>query len=82
LRLDASVLEPGEAGLDFGRRFPPGAQVLDLSPRGDTVEAAANLYSYLRRLDASGTQAIAVAPVPPEGLGEAIRDRLKRAAAR
>jgi L-threonylcarbamoyladenylate synthase len=81
LRLDAAALEPGEAGLDFGDRFPPGNQVLDLSPRGDTVEAAANLYSYLRRLDANGAQTIAVAPIPSEGLGEAIRDRLKRAAA-
>jgi L-threonylcarbamoyladenylate synthase len=82
LRLDATELEAGEAGLDFGGRFPPGAQVLDLSPRGDTVEAAANLYSYLRRLDVSGADAIAVAPIPPQGLGEAIRDRLKRAATR
>jgi L-threonylcarbamoyladenylate synthase len=82
LRLDATTLEPGEAGLDFGGRFPPGEYVLDLSPRGDTVEAAANLYSYLRRLDVSGADAIAVAPIPPEGLGEAIRDRLKRAATR
>jgi L-threonylcarbamoyladenylate synthase len=81
LRLDATALEPGEAGLDFGGRFAAGAQVLDLSPRRDTIEAAANLYSYLRRLDASGTQAIAVAPIPAAGLGEAIRDRLKRAAA-
>jgi L-threonylcarbamoyladenylate synthase len=81
LRLDATALEPGEAGLDFGGRFAPSENVLDLSPRGDTIEAAANLYSYLRRLDAGGAQAIAVAPVPPEGLGEAIRDRLKRAAA-
>jgi L-threonylcarbamoyladenylate synthase len=81
LRLDATVLEPGEAGLDFGGRFAPGKRVLDLSPRGDTIEAAANLYSYLRRLDVSGAQAIAVAPIPAEGLGEAIRDRLKRAAA-
>jgi L-threonylcarbamoyladenylate synthase len=81
LRLHATVLEPGEAGLDFGGRFPPGAHVLDLSPLGDTVEAAANLYAYLRRLDASGAQIIAVAPIPAEGLGEAIRDRLKRAAA-
>ncbi|MEA2861868.1 MAG: L-threonylcarbamoyladenylate synthase, partial [Methylobacteriaceae bacterium] len=81
LRLDATALEPGEAGLDFGGRFPPGAHVLDLSPLGDTVEAAANLYAYLRRLDASGAQTIAVAPIPAEGLGEAIRDRLKRAAA-
>jgi L-threonylcarbamoyladenylate synthase len=55
--------------------------VLDLSPRRDTIEAAANLYSYLRRLDASGAETIAVAPIPAAGLGEAIRDRLKRAAA-
>jgi L-threonylcarbamoyladenylate synthase len=81
LRLDANALEPGEAGLDFGGRFPPRAQVLDLSPRRDTIEAAANLYSYLRRLDASGAETIAVAPIPAAGLGEAIRDRLKRAAA-
>jgi L-threonylcarbamoyladenylate synthase len=81
LRLDASALEPGEAGLDFGGRFASGKHLLDLSPRGDTVEAAANLYSYLRRLDASGVNAIAVAPIPAQGLGEAIRDRLKRAAA-
>jgi L-threonylcarbamoyladenylate synthase len=82
LRLDATSLEPGEAGLDFGGRFPPGEYVLDLSAAGDTVEAAANLYSYLRRLDAAGADTIAVAPIPPQGLGEAIRDRLKRAAAR
>jgi L-threonylcarbamoyladenylate synthase len=75
------VLEPGEAGLDFGGRFASGRRVLDLSPDADTVEAAANLYSYLRRLDVRGAQAIAVAPIPAEGLGEAIRDRLKRAAA-
>jgi L-threonylcarbamoyladenylate synthase len=81
LRLDASALHAGEAGLDFGGRFAPGAHVLDLSPRGDTIEAAANLYSYLRRLDASGAAAIAVAPIPTHGLGDAIRDRLKRAAA-
>ena len=80
LRLDATALEPGEAGLDFGGRFVPGDNVLDLSPRGDTVEAAANLYAYLRRLDASGAEAIAVAPIPAQGLGEAIRDRLQRAA--
>jgi L-threonylcarbamoyladenylate synthase len=80
LRLDATAPEPGEAGLDFGGRFPPGDHVLDLSPRGDTIEAAANLYSYLRRLDASGADTIAVAPIPAAGLGEAIRDRLERAA--
>jgi L-threonylcarbamoyladenylate synthase len=81
LRLDATALKPGEAGLDFRGRFPPGERVLDLSPRGDTIEAAANLYSYLRRLDASGAETIAVAPISATGLGEAIRDRLKRAAA-
>jgi len=81
LRLDATALEPGEAGLDFGGRFPPGGNVLDLSPRGDTLEAAANLYSYLRRLDASGADAIAIAPIPAVGSGEAVRDRLQRAAA-
>jgi L-threonylcarbamoyladenylate synthase len=81
LRLDAASLEPGEAGLDFGGRFAPGKHVLDLSAAGNTVEAAANLYSYLRRLDASGAHTIAVAPIPSEGLGEAIRDRLRRGAA-
>ncbi|MEA2860253.1 MAG: L-threonylcarbamoyladenylate synthase [Methylobacteriaceae bacterium] len=81
LRLDATALQPGEAGLDFAGRFAPGENALDLSAAGDTVEAAANLYAHLRRLDASGAQIIAVAPIPAEGLGEAIRDRLKRAAA-
>ena len=79
LRLDALALEEGEAGLDFGARF--GGRVLDLSPRGDTVEAAANLYIFLRRLDASQPRRIAVAPIPSRGLGEAINDRLRRAAA-
>jgi L-threonylcarbamoyladenylate synthase len=45
------------------------------------VEAAANLFSHLRALDASGAGTIAVMPVPHEGLGEAINDRLQRAAA-
>jgi len=54
---------------------------LDLSPSGDLVEAAANLFAYLRRLDAEGVRAIAVAPVPEHGLGAAINDRLERAAA-
>ncbi|MBV8851445.1 MAG: threonylcarbamoyl-AMP synthase [Methylobacteriaceae bacterium] len=80
LRLDATAMQAGEAGLDFGGRFALAKNVLDLSPRADTVEAAANLYSYLRELDASGAVTIAVAPIPAEGLGEAIRDRLKRAA--
>jgi L-threonylcarbamoyladenylate synthase len=55
--------------------------VLNLSPAGDLVEAAANLFSDLRTLDGAGAAAIAVMPVPYEGLGEAINDRLARAAA-
>lgn len=79
MRLNALALEEGEAGLDFGARF--GGRVLDLSPRGDTVEAAANLYAFLRQLDAASPRRIAVAPIPMRGLGEAINDRLRRAAA-
>lgn len=81
LRLDATELEAGEAGLDFGGRFAPGADVLDLSPKGNLTEAAAHLFGYLRALDAHHA-AIAVAPIPEQGLGEAINDRLRRAAVR
>ena len=84
VRLDAEDLRPGEAGLDFGGRFAgQGGTVLDLSPRRDLAEAAANLFGFLRRLDdeISGVGTIAVAPIPTEGLGEAIADRLARAAA-
>ena len=63
------------------RRRAPSAPSLNLSPRGDLVEAAANLFSHLRTLDADGAKTIAVMPVPHEGLGEAINDRLARAAA-
>ncbi|WP_022697095.1 L-threonylcarbamoyladenylate synthase [Euryhalocaulis caribicus] len=77
LRLNASAPEAGEAYLGFGPGAPDGA--LNLSPEGDLAEAAANLFSCLRRLD-SETGAIAVAPVPEAGLGEAINDRLRRAA--
>ena len=55
--------------------------VLNLSLTGDLVEAAANLFSHLRALDASGVSAIAVMPISNDGLGEAINDRLARAAA-
>jgi L-threonylcarbamoyladenylate synthase len=78
LRLDAATAEPGEALLGFG---PAPPATLNLSPRGDLIEAAANLFSHLRALDASGAKRIAVMKVPHEGLGEAINDRLKRAAA-
>ena len=79
LRLDADAPRAGEALLAFGPDAPPSA--LNLSPRGDLIEAAANLFSHLRALDASGAAAIAVMKVPHEGLGEAINDRLARAAA-
>ena len=83
LRLNAFELRIGEAGLDFGGVFGPGhgGAVIDLSPQGDTAEAAANLFSALRGLDASGAEVIACAPVPEAGLGEAINDRLQKAAA-
>jgi L-threonylcarbamoyladenylate synthase len=81
VRLDATRVRPGEAALDFGGRFPPSATTLDLSRSGDLVEAAANLFGQLRALDAGTPLAIAVAPIPRLGLGEAIRDRLARAAA-
>jgi len=83
LRLDAVTLEEGEAGLDFGGALArAGANpLLDLSPEGDLVEAAANLFAFLRALDAKGGARAAVAPIPAHGLGEAIRDRLRRAAA-
>ena len=79
LRLAARAPRVGEAYLAFGARAPAGG--VSLSESGDLVEAAANLYASLRRLDASGAEAIAVAPIPHHGLGEAIRDRLARAAA-
>ena len=85
LRLAALSLAAEEAGLDFGGRLAatatPGAVVLDLSPAGDLVEAAANLFALLRDIDARGLRRVAVAPIPPHGLGEAINDRLRRAAA-
>ncbi|CAN2533324.1 Threonylcarbamoyl-AMP+synthase [Methylocapsa aurea] len=84
LRLEADELRLGEAGLDFGGCF--GARegrgpILDLSPAADLEEAAANLFLYLRELDARGAALVAVAPIPARGLGEAINDRLRRAAA-
>ena len=79
LRLNADAPLPGQAYLAFGSKAPAGG--LTLSATGDLVEAAANLYAHLRALDASGAEVIAVAPIPAHGLGEAIRDRLARAAA-
>jgi L-threonylcarbamoyladenylate synthase len=85
LRLDVRRVEAGEALLAFGGTRPESAAnatiVLNLSERGDLIEAAANLFSHLRALDGAGAKAIAVIPIPHDGLGEAINDRLGRAAA-
>jgi L-threonylcarbamoyladenylate synthase len=85
LRIEAKEVAPGEALLAFGAELPPGAEaaaaVLNLSARGDLLEAAANLFSHLRSLDTAGAKAIAVAPIPERGIGEAINDRLRHAAA-
>ena len=85
IRINAERVEPGEALLAFGPAAIPGTDaaemLVNLSPRGDLTEAAANLFGYLRSLDIKGARAIAVMPVPHHGLGEAINDRLRRAAA-
>lgn len=77
IRLDAAAAEPGETLLGFG----PVAADLNLSPSGDLTEAAANLFRHLRELDRRGVPRIAVSPIPDRGLGRAINDRLRRAAA-
>ncbi len=82
LRLDVVEARIGEALLAFGPAPPPGfAEVLFLSQSGDLGEAAANLFAMLRRLDRPEFSGIAVMPIPDEGLGRAINDRLRRAAA-
>ena len=81
LRLNASEAEPGEALLAFGAAPASDALTLNLSPRGNLIEAATNLFSHLRALDTSGAKTVAVMRVPRKGLGEAINDRLARAAA-
>ncbi len=84
VRLNAERIEAGEALLAFGSATVPGTKrataVMNLSAGGDLTEAAANLFGYLRALDAKGARTIAVMPVPHHGLGEAINDRLRRAA--
>jgi L-threonylcarbamoyladenylate synthase len=83
VRLDADTVEPGEALLAFGplvEAAGTAAAVMNLSARGDLNEAAANLFGHLRALDARKARAIAVMPIPSHGLGEAINDRLRRAA--
>jgi L-threonylcarbamoyladenylate synthase len=85
LRLEARHVAPSEALLAFGPDLAAGAEhaarVLNLSQRADLIEAAANLFSHLRVLDSIGASAIAVMPIPHTGLGEALNDRLARAAA-
>jgi len=82
VRLNATDLRSGEVLLAFGRPLPNSdGHYENLSPSGDLVEAAANLFAALRRLDERGAETIAVMPIPETGLGEAINDRLRRAAA-
>lgn len=79
VRLNALEPRPGEAYLAFGPA-PAADHVFNLSPTGDLREAAANLFAHLRAADRTRPLAIAVAPIPEHGLGEAISDRLRRAA--
>jgi L-threonylcarbamoyladenylate synthase len=85
VRLNATEVSSVEALIAFGSGDISGASsarvLLNLSPSGDLTEAASNLFDFLKRADASGATGIAVAPIPEEGLGEAINDRLMRAAA-
>ena len=83
VRLAARSVEADEAVLDFAGqlRSAAPADYADLSPKGDLNEAAANLFAFLRRLDSLGARVIAVAPIPRGGMGAAINDRLRRAAA-
>jgi len=76
VRVDAEEAREGEAYLAFG----PSDSAFNLSPTRDLTEAAANLFAMLRAADRTHPKAIAVAPIPHEGLGEAINDRLRRAA--
>lgn len=79
VRLEAEAPRAGEAWLSFGRQAAGPAEFA-LSPTGDLREAAANLFAMLRMADRLRPSAIVVAPIPPHGLGEAINDRLRRAA--
>ena len=82
LRLDAVSVDADEALLAFGPNPPAGSQtMLNLSVAGELTEAAAHLFDHLRKLDRSGARRIAAMPIPNHGLGRAINDRLRRAAA-
>ena len=77
IRLNSKVFKKNEVSLGFGQILCD----LNLSPKGNLTEAAANLFDYLHRLDEMGAEKIAVSPIPEEGIGIAINDRLRRAAA-
>lgn len=82
LRMNARAAKPGEAWLAFGPVPGEGpAAAENLSPSGDLSEAAGNLFAALHRLDRPDFTGIAVMPIPEDGLGAAINDRLRRAAA-
>lgn len=81
VRLNVRHVADGEALLTFGPDLRKGPHVLNLSEDGDLHEAAANLFAHLRALDRPDVAAIAVVEIPETGLGEAINDRLRRAAA-
>jgi L-threonylcarbamoyladenylate synthase len=85
LHMNVSSVSPADVLIGFAGERPSGWKsaraVFDLSPRGDLTEAAANLFSTMKQADAAGAERIAVVPIPQVGLGEAINDRLRRAAA-
>lgn len=85
MRLNATHVEPSETLVQFGADLATGAEkavkIVALSRSGDLVEAAARLFTALREADRTGAARIAVMPIPHTGLGEAINDRLARAAA-
>ena len=85
MRLNAGMVGEGEALLGFGGQRAEGwrnaTAFLNLSVSGDLREAASNLFAYMQALDRSGARTIAVETIPFGGLGEAINDRLSRAAA-
>ena len=82
VRLNAVSVASHEHYLAFGPDVPNGIEPLDnLSPNGDLIEAAANLFAALRKLDQPDIHTIAIAPIPETGIGIAINDRLRRAAA-
>ena len=77
IRLNSKVFKKNEASLGFGEILCD----LNLSPKANLTEAAANLFDYLHRFDEMGAEKIAVSPIPEKGIGIAINDRLRRAAA-